>query len=174
MRKSVVRFYIEFGRVYRAVQIFITGAEFCNLNGRITSHTCFKGLSSRCHSWCSNMSPVKATASLSWLPQSFYSVLGTETMSSLLVFAGKDEGTSILVTQKQNVMFKMLVQEKHRTKWHLSVKMKESLFLPSTMEKLFLNCLCFSVSVTSQNAFSSFPENTSKVSVIQSYHPYYH
>jgi len=62
------------------------------------------------------MSPVKATASLSWMPQSFYSVLGTETMSSLLVFAGKDEGTSILVTQKQNVMFKMLVQEKHRTK----------------------------------------------------------
>lgn len=62
------------------------------------------------------MSPVKVTASLSWMPQSFCSVLGTETMSSLLVFAGKAEGTSILVTQKQNVIFKMLVQEKHRTK----------------------------------------------------------
>lgn len=145
MRKSVVQFYVEFGKIYRAVRIFVIGVEFCTPNGRITSHTCCKGSSSTCHSWCSNMSPVKVTASLSWMPQSFCSVLGTETMSSLLVFAGKAEGTSILVTQKQNVIFKMLVQEKHRTKWHLSVKMKESLFLPSTMEKLFLNCLCFSV-----------------------------
>lgn len=84
----------------------------------------------------------------SWIPQCLCSVLGTETMSSLLVFAGGDQGTSILVTQKQKVSFKMLVQEKHRTKWHLSVKMKESLFLPSTMLKLFVNSSYFSISDT--------------------------
>lgn len=64
------------------------------------------------------------------------------------MFAGGDGGTSILVTQKQKVAFKMLVQEKHRTKRHLSVKMKESLFLPSTMMKLFTNSSYFSVSDT--------------------------
>lgn len=145
-KNSVVHFYARFGKVCNthAVQIFIAGAEFCTPDGRVASHIRCKGLSSRCHSWCSNLSPVQNTAFPSWMPQSLCSVLGTETMSSLLVFAGKDEGTSILVTWKQNVVFKMSVQEKHRTKQHLHVKMKESLFLLSTIEKLFLNCLCFS------------------------------
>lgn len=143
-------FYIAFDKVCnpRAVQIFITGADLCARKGRLASHINWMGLSSRCHSWCSNLSLVKVTAFPSWMPQCGSSGLGTETMSSLSMFAGGDGGTSISVTQKQKVAFKMLVQEKHRTKRHLSVKMKESLFLPSTMMKLFMNSSYFSVSVT--------------------------
>lgn len=123
-------------------------ADVCAPNGRLASHISWMGLSSRCQSWCSNLSLVKATAFPSWMPQCLCSMLGTETMSSLSVFAGGDEGTSVLVTQKQKVAFKMLGQEKQRTKRHLSVKMKESLFLPSTMMKLFVNSSYFSVSDT--------------------------
>lgn len=127
---SVLHFYRALDKVciFHEVQIFIAGADLCAPNGRLAFHIRWMGLSSRCSSWCSNLSLVKATAFPPWMTQCLCSVLGTETVSSLFVFAGGDEGKSVLVTQKQKVAFKMLVQEKHRTKWHLSVKMKEACF----------------------------------------------
>lgn len=128
MINSVLHFYIAFVKVciLHAVQIFITEADLCA--PRLAFHISWMGLSSRCNSWCSNLSLVKATAFPLWMTQCLYSVLGTETVRSLLVFTGGDEKKSVLVTQKQKVAFKMLIQEKHRTKWHLCVKMKEACF----------------------------------------------
>lgn len=110
---------------------FITGTNICAPNGMFASHLSWRRLSSRCHSWCSILSFVKATAFPFWMPHCLCSLLATETMNSLSVPTGSKEGTSVLVTQKEKVAFKMLVQEKHRTKWHLSVKMKGACFHPT-------------------------------------------
>lgn len=59
---------------------------------------------------------LKTTAFPFWMPHGLCSVLAIETANSPAAFTGSDEGTSVLVTQKEKVAFKMLVQEKQRTK----------------------------------------------------------
>lgn len=120
-----MHFYIIFDNVCNphAVWLFITGTNLCAPNG-VLAYVSWRHLSSRCHSWCSYLSLAKAAAFPFWMPCCLCSVLATETMNSLSVFTGSNEGTSVLVSQKEKIAFKVFVQEKHGIKWHLSVKME--------------------------------------------------